>query len=297
MAEADAGADAEQKKRIAQAAIAVIVLSYGVRATLGDAVRSLQNQDVPAEIVVVHSGAGSVRERLAAEGLAPRVIEVSERLFAGGARNVGIAETTAPVVAFLADDCSAEPGWLQNRVRAHREGHASVASALLCHKPTSPVALAAHLSLFVRRMPRANPGVALKYGASYERALFERYGPFREDMEGGEDTEFHQRLDAADKPVWRPDVRTVHKGATTLSGFLKGQFARGRRMAHAWREIGAFSPMAVARNAVQRTGMIVGEGYNVVEPDQRWAVIVAAPLIVLGNIVYAWGALSAGRKS
>lgn len=280
-----------------QPAIAVIVLSYGVRSSLVDAVRSLQAQDVPAEIVVVHSGGGGVRERLAAEGLEPHVIEVPERLFAGGARNVGIAATTAPVVAFLADDCSAEPSWLQNRLRAHREGHASVASALLCHKPRNPVALAAHLSLFVRRMPRASPDVALKYGASYERALFERYGQFRDDMEGGEDTEFHQRLTPADRPVWRPDVRTVHKGADTLGGFLKGQFARGRRMARAWREIGAFSSMAVARNAIQRTGMIVGEGYNVVEPEQRWAVIAAAPLIVLGNIVYAWGALSAGRQS
>lgn len=280
-----------------RSAIAVIVLSYGVRATLINAVRSLLEQGVAADVVVVHSGGGSVRERLAAAGLHPRVIEVPERLFPGGARNVGIGATTAPYVAFLADDCFAEPGWLHQRVRAHGEGHASVASAVLCHQPNNPVALAAHLSLFVRRMPRTDPAVALAYGASYARTLFKRVGPFRDDLEGGEDTEFHQRLDPADKPIWRPEVRTIHNGADTLRAFLSGQFRRGLRMAHAWREIGAFSPLAVARNSLQRTGMVIGEGFKVVEPQQRWTVFLAAPLIILGNIVYAWGALSAGRQS
>jgi glycosyltransferase involved in cell wall biosynthesis len=277
--------------------MAVVVLSFRGRATLPDAVRSLLAQDVGAEIVVVHSGGGGVRERLAAAGLNPRVIEVPERLLPGGARNLGIASTSAPHVAFLADDCIAEPGWLRARLRAHEEGAAAVASALLSHKPNNPVALAAHLSLFIRRMPRMAASQTLCYGASYDRRLFEAHGVFRDDLEGGEDTEFHQRLAPAEKPVWRPEVRTVHVGAETLIAFLSDQLRRGRRIAQAWREIAAFSGAAVAKDAVERTAFIFRHAFNVVEPQQRWAVVLALPLIALGNLVYAAGALSVGSRA
>jgi glycosyltransferase involved in cell wall biosynthesis len=276
--------------------IAVIVMSYGVRPTLAAAVRSVQQQDMRAEIVVVHSGESDVEAYLNAESVDVRVVRVRQRLFPGGARNAGINATTAPLIAFLADDCLAEPGWLRARLQAHAEGARAVASALLCHRPRNPIALAAHLSLFVRRMPQAQPTVALRYGASYARALFAQYGLFRDDMESGEDTEFHQRLADADKPVWRPDVRTVHQGAETLGAYLSGQFRRGRRMSAAWAAIGGDDRLGVARNAIERTALIIREGMDVVEPENRLAAWLAIPLIVLGNAVYALGAWGWGGK-
>lgn len=276
--------------------IAVVVISYGDRPTLVAAVRSLQQQDVPAELVVVHSGSGNPAARLQEAGLEVQVISSSRRLFAGGARNLGIAATHAPYVAFLADDCTAEPGWLAERLRLHRAGVQAVASSLLCHRPGRPVALAAHLSLYVRRMPRAHPDVALTYGASYARVLFTRYGLFRDDLESGEDTEFHQRLDPADQPQWQPQIRTVHAGAETLSAFLSGQYQRGRRMASAWSDIGSHSPGFVARNALARTGQTIRESLRVIEPRHRLAALLALPLVLLGNLVYAWGALAGGRR-
>jgi hypothetical protein len=188
----------------------------------------------------------------------------------------------------------AQPGWLRERLRAHRGGAPAVASALVCHQPNNPIALAAHLSLFVRRMPRAAPDKALAYGASYARSLFDRYGVFRDDLEGGEDTEFHQRLAPADKPVWRPQVCTVHAGADTLLAFLSGQFRRGRRIALAWRAIGTCNRAAVAKNAIARTGAVLAEALAVVEPQHRLTALLSMPLIVLGNVVYAWGAWTSG---
>lgn len=276
--------------------IAAIVISYGDRAPVVEAVRSLLQQAVPAEIVVVHSGPGDPAARLQEAGLEVQVISSSRRLFAGGARNLGIAATHAPYVAFLADDCLAEPGWLAERLRLHQEGAPAVASSLLCHKPNHPVALAAHLSLYVRRMPRAHPSVALAYGASYARTLFAQYGLFRDDLESGEDTEFHQRLAPADQPQWQPQIRTVHAGAETLSAFLSVQYQRGRRMANAWSDIGSHRPGFVARNALARTGQTIRESLQVIEPRYRLAAILALPLVLLGNLVYAWGALAGGRR-
>lgn len=277
--------------------VALVVLSYRGRATLAQAVRSALAQDIAAEVVVIHSGGGDIRAMLAAENLHPRIVDVSDRLLPGGARNLGIASTSAPIVAFLADDCVAEPGWLRARLRAHQQGASAVASALLSHKPRNPVALAAHLSLFIRRMPRMPVDETLHYGASYDRRLFETHGQFREDLEGGEDTEFHQRLAAHEKPVWRPDVRTVHIGVETLGAYLADQRRRGRRIAEAWREIAASTGAIVAKDAIKRTAFIFRHTFKVVEPDQRWAAMLALPLIALGNLAYAAGALSAGPRT
>jgi hypothetical protein len=180
------------------------------------------------------------------------------------------------------------------RLGAHRNGAAAVGSALLCHKPTNVVALAAHLSLFSRRMPRIPPREALAYGASYDRRLFAENGLFRDDIEGGEDTEFHRRLAEPDKPEWHPEVRTIHVGCEKLGSFLADQFRRGRRSADAWREIGTMGSGSVAKAAIRRNRFIVGNALTVVEPHQRWAARLAIPLIVMGNIAYAAGALASG---
>lgn len=275
------------------APIAIVVMSYGIRRTLAASVRSALQQDVPAEVIVVHSGDGEVGAYLREHHIDVPVICSPQRLLPGAARNRGIDATTAPYVAFLADDCFAAPDWGRERVRLHEGGAASVASALLCHKPADPLAHAAHVSLFVRRMPRASPDVALRYGGSYRRDVFDRYGRFREDIESGEDTEFHQRLSEIDKPIWAPTVRTTHAGAEKLGDFISGQFKRGQRMARAWTALGQFSRRQVARNAIDRTTLIVRESLQVVEPRHRLVAILGVPFIVLGNIAYAWGALSA----
>lgn len=274
--------------------MAVVVLAYRDRPTLPAAVRSLLEQDVRPEIVVVHSGGGTdVARSLAAAGIEVPIVTVAERLFAGGARNRGIASTRAPYVAFLADDHVAQPGWVRERLAAHRAGAAAVGCALLCHRPRSVIAQAAHLSLNFRRVPGIDPAEALPYGASYDRRLFQRYGFFREDLESGEDTEFHQRLADADRPVWNPQVRTVHRGPESLAAFLSGQYRRGRRIALAWGALGGPTPGFVARDALRRTGTLAQRVRRIVAPEERFAATCAIPLIALGNLVYAAGALAA----
>jgi glycosyltransferase involved in cell wall biosynthesis len=277
-------------------ALAVVVLSYGPRRSICAAIQSLLQQDTAAEIVVVHSGAGDVRKRLDAANIDVPVIRSPERLLPGAARNLGIARTRAPFVAFLADDCVAERGWVRQRLLAHAAGAAAVASALVCHRPSHPVALAAHLSLYVRRMPRTDPGIALKYGVSYARGLFETYGLFRTDLESGEDTDFNQRLQGGDAPIWAPAVHTVHRGADTLVGFFSSQWRRGRRMARAWGAISRLDAAAVAANALARTSQVLRESWSVVEPRHRLTALLSAPLIVLGNMAYACGAWSSGGR-
>lgn len=280
-----------------EAALSVVVLSFRHRPSVVAAVRSLVEQDTPCELVVVHSGGESPAPTLDGAGLDVRVISSPAPLRPGGARNLGIASTSGRAVAFLADDCTAAPGWVRERLAAHRAGVPAVASALLCLHPERPIELAAHLALFVRRMPGIDPNLALAYGASYDRRLFARYGLFREDLEGGEDTEFHQRLADADKPRWNPAIRTVHTGPETLPEYLAAQYRRGRRIAHAWRAIEGAGRLEIARDAIARTRFAARHATRLVAPDARRAALFAIPLIALGNLVYAAGALTASPSS
>ena len=159
----------------------------------------------------MNSGGGYAAAKLAAAGFDVTVIEREERLLPGVARNIGIRATTAEHVAFLASDCRAAPGWAANRLAKHRKGSAAVASALLPLPADSPIAWASHLSLFARRLPLNSRLTALPYGGSFHRSLFESYGLFSEELRIGEDTEFALRLPLKVRPVWAPDVVTLHE--------------------------------------------------------------------------------------
>src|SRR5688572_15177048 len=84
--------------------LACVVLALGNPPELAAAVRSLLDQGEPLEVVVVNSAGGGAAATLAAAGLAVPVVERPERLLPGAARNLGIAATRAPFVAFLAAD-------------------------------------------------------------------------------------------------------------------------------------------------------------------------------------------------
>ena len=112
-------------------------------------------------------------------------MDVSERLYAGGARNRGIAATSARYVAFLAADSEAEPGWVAGRLRAHAEGADAVACALTSPPGASRSATAAHLLLNWRRMPGAEPPHRLLFGLSYDRRAVRPLRPVQRGSAGG----------------------------------------------------------------------------------------------------------------
>jgi glycosyltransferase involved in cell wall biosynthesis len=209
--------------------LAVVVIGFRAPAELVAAVRSVFDQNIPLEVLVVNSGGGNAKALLADCGIDVTVIDIEERLFAGAARNRGIAATRAPFVAFLADDCLAHPGWAEARLQRHQEGISAVASAILNSHPRNLVACAAHLVTYMRRLPGLPAEKAQRYGVSFDRKLFDQYGMFNERMASGEDTEFMARLPAALQPVWEPRVLTIHRNETSLFRLLADQYRRGRR--------------------------------------------------------------------
>lgn len=273
------------------APLAVVVIGHRAPAMLREAVASLLAQDPRPEIVVVNSGGGGAARLVA--GLPVSVIERAETLWPGAARNLGIAATAAPFVAFLAEDCLAAPGWVAARLAAHGAGAEAVASALLPDRNRHPVALAAHLSLFAARLPTTPEPEALRYGCSYTRALLERAGPFREDLRTGEDTEFHARIGV---PIaWAPAVRTIHRADPRLAALFADSAARGARAAAAWREMGRSLPRRHWLGAAwTRSRAAWAFGARAAGAEFPWAsFLAAAPLVLAANAAYAAGAIRA----
>lgn len=211
--------------------IGVIIISTHSDARTKAAVDSILSQDVPSEIVVVNTGRGSLRQVLKHRLEHVKLVETSCRHNVGGARNLGIEHCRAPIIAFLASDCQATPGWLRRRINAHRLGHAMVASAL---RPApdregriSTVSWAAYATTHTGRMPETPADEAARYGLSYDRRLFERYGLFDGDRNLDEDTDFNNRCSPEGVPLWDPQILTLHDYPGRLIEALGDQFRRG----------------------------------------------------------------------
>ena len=278
---------------MADSDLACVVLSLRNEYGLTEAVRSLVRQSEACEIVVVNSGAGDAAGRLRAEGLGVPVLEESEPLFPGAVRNLGIRATRARYVAFLAADCVAEPGWVSGRLREHRAGAAAVAGVLTNAHPESRSACATFLLLHHRMAVHTRPGARRLYGLSYERGLFERFGPFREDLPAGEDTEFNARVATRVPIAWTAAVRTAHRNPTHSRAFLRDQYARGRRRARVARQL-AHQPQggALALEALRNVGASLAYAWRTPDRSERRRLLTAVPLLPVGAMSYAAGVLA-----
>lgn len=224
-------ADWHEGRSVNRADMAVVVIGFRAQAGLLAAVRSLLEQDVKAEIVVVNSGGGNAYAVLAQYAEHIRIIDIEQPLYAGAARNVGIDASAAPHVAFLAGDCIARSGWIGLRLARHLRDTGAVASAIAFDRDDSDLALAAHVSLFGARSPGVPPQQALRYGVSYARQVFREFGYFNPALRISEDTDFAKRTARRIHPAWDPQIQTEHRPPRTALQFVLEMYGRGKRAA------------------------------------------------------------------
>ena len=275
--------------------LAVVVIGFRAPAEMVAAVRSVLDQNTPLEIVAVNSGGGNAEALLRNAGIDVSVIEVEGRLFAGGARNVGISATQAPFIAFLAGDCLARPRWAEVRLEHHRQGAVTVASAILNSHPRHLVACAAHLVTYMRRLPGLSAEKALRYGVSFDRKLFDRFGLFDEHMMSGEDTDFLARLPEAMRPVWDPRILTVHRNETSLFSLLADQYRRGRRYGAYLRSVAGEKPRRPFRRIFRdrrNVGKLAKEGLS---GEDRTFAMLSLPIVWLALFVKSLGSAVGAR--
>ena len=222
-------------------AISVVVLGYRNETTIVAAVASLMGQRSadPFEVVVVTSGGDGSAAAVRTAFPEVTVIDVEARLLPGGARNRGVEVARGAIMAFLAADCLATPGWIDAQLAAHRSGHEAVASAISTAPPDTVFARAHTYDLCCSRLPGRPAGLVpagdpAAHGISFDRATLDRAGACPEDLRIGEDSEMTRRLRDLGVPIWfEPRIVTAHHGPRTLRELLTDRHARGFRSGRA----------------------------------------------------------------
>jgi GT2 family glycosyltransferase len=194
--------------------LTVLITSFNARGTIESCLDSLRKQrtDRNFEIILVDSGTDQTAELVAERYPEVRLMPFPHRLYCGDARNRGIAEARAPIVAFLDADCIVQENWLEAIREAHRHPNLAVAGSVQ-NGSRSLASWAYYFCEFNLWIPaqtphqiKEAPGCAL----SIKRAAFDLFGPFPEGSYCS-DTVFHWRMRAAgERVLFWPAIAVYH---------------------------------------------------------------------------------------
>lgn len=129
--------------------ISVILCSHNGERRLPVALESLRRQSLDQrsfEVIVVDDGSVDETSEVA-RSFGARVVRLEVNQGTAGARNAGVEAAIAEIVAFIDDDCEADPSWAQEMLRPFQEDAVVGAGGRVA--PESARA-------FVRRYLRAN---------------------------------------------------------------------------------------------------------------------------------------------
>lgn len=227
-----------------QPSISVIVMTLNRPAPLRRCLASLARQTLAPgafEVVVVDTSDRPVDDVLETFAGRLRLIHhVGPNLGVAGNRNTGVALARGTVVAFLDDDCVADPRWLEQITTAvEARPHVLVGGLVENPHPTNPVAVAGQIithgvDAFFNppgREPRFVPG--LNFAVQRERYLAiggcdDRFGRL-----AAEDRDLVDRWRLAGGDLARCRTAIVrHEHRSTVQGFVRQHVNYGRG---AWR--------------------------------------------------------------
>jgi glycosyltransferase involved in cell wall biosynthesis len=228
--------------------LSVIVPARNATRTIEACLRALQDEATrtPFELLVVDNGS---RDDTIAKvrGLGVPVLEIPPGGFVSGSRNVGVRETTAPIVAFVDSDCVIRPGWAAALLDVLTDASIGAAGGKYDIRDESSWVergwdLAHHVRLTELRDVTYVPGGNL----ATPRRVFLEVGGFDETLETGEDPDLCKRIVGAGyRVVESPTIRTVHLGEPrTLAAVFRRQrwHGRGLRLRYA---NGRIAPIAI----------------------------------------------------
>jgi GT2 family glycosyltransferase len=248
--------------------LSVVICSLNGAPGVDRCLRALAAQETGArlEIIVVDDGSTDGTSDVA-RAHAAIVVRHDVNRGVAGARNSGVRAASAPIVAFLDDDCEPEPQWAQRLLGGYAVGVGGVGGVLLPrtragflagyldrHNPLRALELdladsdrlGYRLLLYLRRqwLPERRAGQRDVYslvGAnmSFRRQVLLDLGLFDERFRfGAEEVDFCMRLREAcgARLVLVPGARVTHHFAPSLSDTLRRSRAYGRGSARLYRK-------------------------------------------------------------
>jgi glycosyltransferase involved in cell wall biosynthesis len=220
--------------------VTIVVPTRDRAKTLGRVLASVLAQEPAgiAEVIVVDDGSrDGTRDILAPLADASRLILLQG---AGrgpaNARNVGIRQAQAAVIAFTDDDCEVPRDWAARLLARLEDTSASVVGGRLVAAPDAPrparlsQAISSGLAAALN-VPVTDARFLTTNNAAYRAEALRAIGGFDESFDGaaGEDRDLHARLRAAgQRLVYAPEIVVLHRPLLDWPGFLRQQARYGR---------------------------------------------------------------------
>lgn len=217
-----------------------VVIPTFNRASLLPAVLSAvfdQDYDGDYEMVVVDDGSTDATPSVLAElaERAPGRIRVIRQENSGPARarNRGAQEARGAFLAFLDDDCVAEPSWLRLLEAALTASGAAAVAGAVVNREVDWVGRYINREAVIAHVVSADGSVEglITGNCGIPAALFRELGGFDETIRvaGGEDTELGLRLRATGHRIAHAlDARVHHESRVGLASYLRMIFRHGR---------------------------------------------------------------------
>lgn len=196
----------------------MVLLTKDEEANLPETLAALLRQTLrDHEVVVVDAGSTDRTEAIAREHAARdarvRFVQGGKGLGFGAARNLGLAESRAPLVAFVSADAVPDDDWLELLADAMVDADAAFGKQV--HAPSrlnaSTVSRGLRYHIFEREPPMSPVAYASNVNAMWRRELLAKL-PFDERLPASEDADLARRAQAAGaRLVYAPSARVRHK--------------------------------------------------------------------------------------
>ncbi len=222
----------DKKTLIAQ--VSVIIPFHGNKDDLVNCLKGLMNQktDINFEILVVESAnVFSIKDYINSFQNV-KLISSQDLLYPGKARNIGVANSSSNLLAFIDADCVPPANWLEEVYSALKKGNEIVIGPIINLYPFHPIASVDNLLQFpdfqkrrrsnkIAHFPACNLGIT--------KMLFLKAIGFPEDVIIGEDIMFSEVAINKNngKVLFNPRLVVKHSGRKQIISFLEHNFSLG----------------------------------------------------------------------
>ncbi len=215
----------------------VVIPTFGRPERLLECLRAVERVEYPAfDVVVADDGSPDpVEPHVVRESWRVPVVVVRQaNAGSGAARNLGAKEATGEYLAFTADDCAPDSGWLAGYAGAFATPdleHALIGGAIRHALPRDACATASHLLIdYLRSVFNAeSPTFFTPNNLAVHAESFREAGGFDDTIGAtGEDREFCARWLAGGRAMGEaPEAVVSHAHPLSLGAFVRQQFSYG----------------------------------------------------------------------
>ena len=207
--------------------VAVIVPNYNKKKTIKACLDSVYAQTYrPAEVIVVDD-ASTDGSREIVERYPCRILRLAGNTGAAGARNAGVADSSAPLVFFLDSDTALAPDAIENAVRAYRETpDCAMVQGIYAPDPLYDDGLVEAYRVAYEHFDRRQCTATFLSNTLISRSAFDEAGGLDERLRDGEDFEFGSRVPSRYRLVVTDRVVTSADDEDTFWGCLWERFWR-----------------------------------------------------------------------